>query len=738
MKQNKVTLKEFILVFVIGLTLPATRTFAQEGQKEKPQQPEEVIRVYTDLVQTDVTVFDKQGRFVNGLKREDFALSIDGKMQPIEFFDRVAAGSADEEAQLAAARGVSSKGVAAPAPLDRGRAVFFYVDDFHLSAGDLIFVRKALLNFIDNNLGQNDEAVITSASGQIGFLQQLTDNKAVLHAAIERIKARPYYVRDTERPPMTEYQALLIDRDPVAMNPTGIRLSDVTEYFAGKWMEETQYGDERGHEVAVLHVHNRARQILDQAAGITVNTLDGLKALIRSSSQLAGRKLVFFVSDGFFIDKRNSDTAERLQSMTSAAARNGVVIYSLDARALTTGFPSPGDDVAIDLSGKLDRESKNELSASREAMEVLANDTGGRTIFDTNALDVGLAHALKETSVYYLLAWRSNHEDEQARKPRRVEVSLVGRPDLTVRLRQGGIFDIDPPKSSRQSTNKDEKTAEKPPEAKLGEAISAMYPSNELPVALSLDYLNTPDKGLLMTASMQLMSDSLSFTTEAGKEKAVVDLAGSVYNVDGKVGAHFNQQKTIATTLPNHALPPNQPLIFRHQVSLPPGLYQIRVGARDGKSGKVGTVHQWIGIPDLAAHHLTLSSVFAGEPSPLTTTTAQTEQNQPAGMILRVDHHFHRDFLLRFIVYIYNATLAPTDSKPNLVMQVQVLRDRQPIITTPVKEVSTAGLKDLNRISSGGDLSLESLAPGRYLLEITVIDRVSKTSASQEMRFEVE
>src|SRR2546425_5251948 len=206
MKQNKVTLKEFILVFVIALTLPATRTFAQEGQKAKPQQPEEVIRVYTDLVQTDVTVFDKQGRFVNGLKREDFALTVDGKTQPIEFFDRVAAGSADEETQLAVARGVSSKRVAAPVPLDRGRAIFFYVDDFHLSAGDLVFLRKALLHFIDSDLGQNDEVVITSASGQIGFLQQLTDNKAVLRAAVERIKARPYYVRDTERPPMTEYQ----------------------------------------------------------------------------------------------------------------------------------------------------------------------------------------------------------------------------------------------------------------------------------------------------------------------------------------------------------------------------------------------------------------------------------------------------------------------------------------------------------------------------------------------------
>src|SRR5436853_7917211 len=125
MKQNKVTLKESILVLVLALTLAATTTLAQEGQKERPQQPEEVIRVYTDLVQTDVMVFDKQGRFVNGLKREDFTLSIDGKPQPIEFFDRVAAGSVDEERQLAAARGGSrlDQKVAGPIPRSEERRV---------------------------------------------------------------------------------------------------------------------------------------------------------------------------------------------------------------------------------------------------------------------------------------------------------------------------------------------------------------------------------------------------------------------------------------------------------------------------------------------------------------------------------------------------------------------------------------------------------------------------------------
>ena len=736
MPQNK--LPVFICAAVLGCSVATVQTLAQETRTAKPQpqqQPEDVVKIYTDLVQTDVMVFDKQGRFVNGLKREDFSLSIDGKPQPVEFFDRVAAGSADEERQLVAARGGSrsDQKVAGPVPLDRGRVIFFYVDDFHLSAGDLSFLRKALMHFIDSELGQNDEAVITSATGQIGFLQQLTDNKAVLRAAIDRIKARAYYVRDTERPVMTEYNALQIDRSPMVINPNGINLGDVFEYFIQRDMAET--GETR--EAAALHVSNRARTILQQGADITANTLDGLKALIRSSSQLTGRKLVFFISDGFFIDRRNSDTAERLQTMTRAAAQNGVVIYSLDARALATGFPTAGNEVEADPTGTLARAAIGELSESREAMATLAFDTGGRTIFDTNALDVGLAKALKETSVYYLLAWRSNHEEAGARKPRRVEVTLVGRPDLTVRVRQAGLFDIDPAKSHKQANVKEQNNAEMPPAAKLGEAIAGMYPTSELPVALSLDYVNTADKGLLLTLSMQLMSDSLSFSTEAGKEKAVVEVAGTVYDVNGKVGAHFNQQKTIATTLANRERPANQPLIFRHQVFLPPGLYQIRAGARDEKSGKVGTVHQWIEIPEMSTHHLTLSSVIAGEASPPTTNPALSDQKLAPPIVMHVDHRFHRNSMLRFLFDIYNATIASPDSKPNLAIQVQALRDRQPVITIPMKEISATNVQDLKQIPCGGDVSLEGLAAGRYLLLITVVDRVSKTSASQEVRFEV-
>src|SRR5262245_44232131 len=75
-------------------------------------QSDDVVRVKTELVQTDVTVVDKRGRFVSGLTSNDLELRVDSKVQPLSFFEEVTAGSVDEEKQLAAAR----KGVAAKLP----------------------------------------------------------------------------------------------------------------------------------------------------------------------------------------------------------------------------------------------------------------------------------------------------------------------------------------------------------------------------------------------------------------------------------------------------------------------------------------------------------------------------------------------------------------------------------------------------------------------------------------------
>src|SRR5678815_3625666 len=67
-------------------------------------QETEVVRTNVELVQTAITVLDKNGKFVEGLQREQFELMVDGKPRPISFFERIAAGSARER-ELAATPG---------------------------------------------------------------------------------------------------------------------------------------------------------------------------------------------------------------------------------------------------------------------------------------------------------------------------------------------------------------------------------------------------------------------------------------------------------------------------------------------------------------------------------------------------------------------------------------------------------------------------------------------------------
>src|SRR6185295_4561377 len=90
-------------------------------------------------------------------------------------------------------------------------------------------------------------------------------------------------------------------------------------------------------DAAKTLVEGRARQILQFSGANTTNSLAGLEGLVRSSGKLPGRKLIIFISDGFFLDDKNSDSLDRLRKITSAAARSGVVIYSMDMRGLVAG-----------------------------------------------------------------------------------------------------------------------------------------------------------------------------------------------------------------------------------------------------------------------------------------------------------------------------------------------------------------------------------------------------------------
>jgi VWFA-related protein len=722
MRARRNSLRPARLLPLLLLVMACSAASAQTPTPTPQKPDDDVVRVYTELVQTDVMVFDKQGRFINGLTKDNFELRIDGKPRPIEGFELITAGS-NEESQLAAARGATTINLKRPVPLDRGRIVFFYVDDFHMDLAGMNAAKKVITTFIEKEMGQNDQAAIASPTGQIGFLQQLTNDQTVLKLALDRLNVRGYTARDHDRPAMSEYEALLIDNSD----------REVFEFFVSETM---RINPGMSRDSAVHLVNARAESTQNQAARYNASTLYSLEKLVQSAKNLPGRKIVFFLSGGFLIENRRGDSIGKLRDITTEAARNGVIIYSMDTRGLVASLKDASTDAPFDPYGQLARSTHGELRATQDGMNALAVDTGGKAIFNTNDLKKGLAPALRETSTYYLLAWKPDAEVQKHKKFRNLEVRLIDRPDLFVRVRKG-FFDLDPPAKTEIA-----KESSKPPKptsapAKLRETIAAPYPQRELPISLSADYYDVADKGPLAQTSILIPGEFLVFSEEPdGKIKAITDVSGVFLDLKGVAQASFLERITTTTQSLEAVKTNSSEITFTYPAKLSPGLYQIRVAARDERSGRTGSAYAWIEIPDLTKKKLTMSSLILGE-RPQSTMTNTSISGGLSPVALSASHRFRRESTLRFLLFAYNTVFSPVDQKPDVAVQVQVVRDDQPVITTALRKISTDGALDLFRLPYAAEVPLSELTPGRYLLHVTLIDRVSKQSTTRQTHFDV-
>ena len=706
-------------------------------QQQPPAQPaadkdgDEVVRISSELVQTDVMVFDKSGKFVDGLTPEQFELKVDGRAQPIAFFERIRAGTVNEDAQIAAARGGAggSRTGGGALPLDRGRTVIFFVDDMHLSAGSSVHIRRTLLRFIDEEVGQNDEAAVISASGQIGFLQQMTDDKVVLRAAAERLNVRSYTVRDNQSPLMTEAHAVAIERGD----------TPVLEYFVEQFLRENPMTP---RSVAESSVQGRARSMVYQARSIARNMLGTLESVVRGYGPVPGRKILFFMSDGFIVDDGDTTLRERMRLISDAAARAGVVIYSLDAAGLRTGIQDASSRGNFDPAGQLGRIDMGEASAMQAPLYQLAEETGGRALVNTNALGRVVTGALKETSLYYLLAWRPEAPSGGGvPKFRRIEVSVAGRPELRVMVRRGFYSAAPAEEAPRAEKRKSDKKPEdvktqkaSPAERDLVDALRAPLPRAALPTTLAVGFVQgEKTAGSILTVSVEVDRDGLTFT-QGERPNAQFDVLGAVVDDRGKNVATFGQPLAVAL---NPAAPTSeQPVIYSFSLPLGPGLYQVRAAARDSGSGRTGSAMQWIEVPELK-NAFTMSSLFIGERAAGQDPVKMKPEDIPRSVLLSVDRRFSRTSFMRFLTYVYNAA-ASAPSQPDVALQVQIFRDDQPVFTAPLIKLKQNDITTPTTLPYMAELSLNGFQPGRYVLQVTAIDRAAKTSAARRARFVIE
>lgn len=569
------------------------------AQRPSPTPPADddgdVIRVNSELVQSDIMVFDKKGHFVDGIKADQLVLKINGQVRPIPFFERVSAGSV-VDASGGEPNRAGSTTTEPPAGIGtktgRGRTIIFFVDDLHLSADSMVRTRKSLLNFLDSGMLPNDQVAITSTSGQIGFLQQFTDDKTVLRAAVAKLSLKPGLVHDADIPPMSEYLAAQINNGDKAsldfyvaalLQQNTVKINGETIHFVDPASAETM-------------VKNRAREIAVQAGGSTDDTLKMLEGLMRTAAQLPGRKLVFMVSDGFFLTDRRFGSPERVRRVTDAAGKAGVVIYTIDARGLVnTGTDAAAD--FMDVTGMLAMPNVGELSASQDGMNALARDTGGTPFRGTNVPLVELVkNVLVETSVYYLLAWQPEGDEEKSRRFKKIEVSVIGHPEWTVRVRNGYYM------TAPLALNNVAKKSKDPVKAREDEIrvmIDSALPQQEIPTKLDVRVIPVLSTSSRLTASIQIDRNAITFTGEPPATGADMDIGAIFYDQKGKPVDSFVGKVRVLPLTAEASAREREGMIYAYDTWLAPGLYQVRVAVRDKVSGRIGTATQWVNVTKL-------------------------------------------------------------------------------------------------------------------------------------------
>lgn len=168
----------FVLVIILGATnvwlCPAQQSDpkAQRPRQVFPrdeQQPDEVLKIDTDLVSVDVVANDVDGRPVRNLRQQDFKVYVDGIEQPLAFF-QVERRSGE------------------PRPL----AVVFALDiSGSMTAEEMDRLRSAL-NAFSAKLSDHPALYAVMAFGMnVKTIQKFTSEPDKLDRAFERISREP-------------------------------------------------------------------------------------------------------------------------------------------------------------------------------------------------------------------------------------------------------------------------------------------------------------------------------------------------------------------------------------------------------------------------------------------------------------------------------------------------------------------------------------------------------------------
>ena len=682
-------IKAFLaLLLVFCVLLPAlaqTKPAAQnppQTQNQTSDDKDDVVRITTNLVQVDAVV-TKDGKAVTNLTADDFEIFEDGKRQTITSFAYISnvPGFVPQPETKDTKKPATVVPFGPVKPSDTRRIMAFVVDDLGLSAESMHQVKRQLRKFVTEQLQPNDLVAIIRTSGQMGALQQFTNDKRILTRAVDQLR----------------------------------------------WNYCSRVG---------VHVLQAAGSSLDSGTPICgwrsySVSLKALRFVVDSMGYLPGRKSLVLLSDDqpresqdeFLMPQRglpegmgtgsDNDTSNpadsinyhgTLQKIAEKAIRSSVVIYSVDTQGLQyTGLTAadnfPAGPRAQQQMGALLSQRSLTLWRRREGGDLIARQTGGFQIRNSNSYE--FKRIMDDQSGYYLLGYRPTDETFN-RRFHHIKAKVKGS-GMTLRTRYG-FFGV----------TEEEAASTKPPSAQdlTNLALASPFTAQDIEVDMTSFFVEDTAGGALVRSFVYIDAKNLTFTPVNGKQQGSIELHGIVFGDNGAVAQQVKRGATLSLTEDQYrqAMANGIGLNFDMPVRRP-GSYQARLAVRDRTTSKIGSAGQFVVVPDLKNKRPAVSGIVLGLPGPNQTV------NNAGGRRFRPNDELY------FAFNIYNAANEQGQLR-NLVMNAMLFRDDKVVYTGPEVPVTASDSKDLSRVFMNSVIKLTpDLEPGDYYLQVTITDK---------------
>jgi VWFA-related protein len=655
------------------------------------QQPDSdyVFRTGSELVLVNVTVRDKSGNFVQGLKPENFTILEDNKPQKVVSFDveNVDAVPASDVAQAKPlpesapapepAKPALSAAEAASQFKDRRLIVLF----FDLSAMEPDEIDHAVTSaehYVDTQMAPADLVSIVSLGSSLLVNQDFTTDHALLKKQLDQFSSGSGQGFEEGTTGTTE------------------GTPDTGQPFTA---DDTEY-----------NIFNTDRR------------LEALRSVAEKLSHVQQKKSLIYFSSG--MDRTGIENQSELRAAVNAAVRSNLAIYTMDMRGLQA-LVAGGEAQNASLRGVSAYSGQSTLNAlnsnftTQETLVTLASDTGGRAFLDSNGFSKIFKGVQQDTSTYYLLGYHSTNLARDGRYRRIVvKTNLAG---VKIDYRRGYYA----PADYKHSTQDDK-------ERQLEEELASEMPATDLPLYLGVAYFRLEGNKFFVPMSLVVPGSQIPFVRSSDRDKATLDVIGMV--LDSQHHPLNRIRDTVKLAVNTSAEVQKKNVQYDTGMSLLSGKYHLKFVVRENQTGRMGSFETDIEVPDLKSLPLKMSSVVlasqiqsvkkSANPNPLVHDGSEIVPN--------ITHVFSAAQHLFLYYEVYDPVRPPVTeparegaenkSGIRLLSNVAFFQGKAKSYESSLVELTDLNARDRKAAVFQLDVPLTSLKPGFYTCQVNVID----------------